>query len=156
MIESCHFEGVVKCEDGKEGAKYLGGIVGWTDLGRTIKNCTVNGSVIDTGTSTCTYIGGVAGYAYHGVSGNKNYYLEGSATYSSPTSETVGKSSRDFFQSYSDNGLIAKMESENAWGSGTWGLDPVKKLPIPVECGGKDAYLVMNISSITPTSYSPR
>ncbi|MGM9697929.1 MAG: hypothetical protein ACI3Y0_04730 [Prevotella sp.] len=308
-IESCHFEGVVKCEEGKEGATYMGGIAGWTDLKVTIKNCTVNGSVIDTGTSTCqyiggivgwaelnlenctmlkgsgsgnvvssniaTYIGGVAGgvkggnvssdnmaikhcynyatvkgyaskcyiggvagyaynayccgnfgtldltgtvssgsyselcgggvvgwnkgidgcfnagqllsnkaswdnvylagvsgytdgtmkncfntgtvetygnaanyalaeYAYYGVSDNNNYYLDGSATYSSPTNETVGKSSRDFFQSYFDYGFIAKMESESTWGGGTWGLDPVTKLPIPIECGGKDAYFVMH------------
>ncbi|MGN0220597.1 MAG: hypothetical protein ACI4BA_00530, partial [Prevotella sp.] len=120
---------------------YLAGVCAYTE--GYMKNCVNTGNIYTTcGVSPTDYNYGLAQYSYYDLFAYSNYCLEGSAKYSSPETNTQGIFSKAFFQSYTNDGIIAYMEA--IWGSGTWGLDPVKKLPIPIECGGVDAFFVMN------------
>ncbi|MGM9697931.1 MAG: GLUG motif-containing protein [Prevotella sp.] len=70
-IDNCHFSGAIRCKSGSDGADYIGGILGnGGDLtldNTDIKNCTVDADIkdADTSTSTCDFIGGIAGYCYN-------------------------------------------------------------------------------------------
>ena len=122
----------------------IGGVMGAFTYGASpyMTNCFNTGGIQSS--SDASYHFGLFGVAdrYSYIENHNNYYLNGSATYSTKEQQTKEGKDTTFFQSYTNDGIIAYMEA--IWGSGTWGLDPVKKLPIPIECGGVDAFFVMN------------
>ena len=133
--------GDLRAENAENSNVYLAGVCAYTE--GYMKNCVNTGNIYTTcGVSPTDYNYGLAQYSYYGLFAYSNYCLEGSAKYSSPNTNTQGMFNKAFFQSYTDVGIIAYME--DIWGSGTWGLDPVRKLPIPIACGGVDAFFVMN------------
>ena len=138
----CSFNaGKLKAENAENSHVYLAGVCAYTE--GYMKNCVNTGEINTTcGVSPTDYKYALAQYSYYDLLAYSNFYLEGSAKYSSPNTNTYGMMNKEYFQSYTNDGIIAYME--DFWGSGTWGLDPVSKLPIPIECGGVDAFFVMN------------
>lgn len=120
---------------------YIAGIVGYLDGYLSYSFNT--GNVRTTGNDINYYDKALIGNGFncYDPTDRENYYLSESAEFSH-SNKWVGSKSLDFFQEYDGTGITTIMEG--TWGKGTWGLDPVKKLPVPIEWGGVDAFFVMN------------